>query len=135
MSSESVRPTKTGRAMQALSGMQSAAGSRAGAQEPHAPWTELGDHLESARKSILAEIRNYPPPIAACDQQFNDLLEQRGRIALELSRLAFLRREHSTSETDARALLDFLNASEFVPDELKTRLMQQLSQRAPARTG
>jgi hypothetical protein len=39
------------------------------------PWTEVADRLDEARRSILAEIRSYPPPITACDQQFNYLLE------------------------------------------------------------
>jgi hypothetical protein len=50
--------------------------------------------LESARKALQAqkqrtdeEIRSYPRPIAACDLQFNYLLEERARIARELGRL------------------------------------------------
>jgi hypothetical protein len=34
--------------------------------------------LERAR--IVAEIRAYPPPIPACDAQFNWLLERRAEI-------------------------------------------------------
>lgn len=49
---------------------------------------ELRDQLEQAKRAILQEIRNYPRPIAGCDQQFNYLLEERDRIADELSRLA-----------------------------------------------
>jgi hypothetical protein len=73
--------------------MPSAPQSRAGAPPVCAPWTELENHLKKARRSILAQIRNYPPPIAACDQQFNYLLEQRDRIAGALSRLASVRRQ------------------------------------------
>jgi hypothetical protein len=93
------------------------------------PWTELEDHLEDARKSILAEIRSYPPPIAACDQQFNYLLEQRERVAGELSRLSSMRRNASTAKTDAEALLEFINASDCIAHELRARLVQLLSQR------
>ena len=49
---------------------------------------ELRNQLETARRSILEEIRNYPRPIAGCDQQFNYLLEERDRILGELSRFA-----------------------------------------------
>jgi hypothetical protein len=108
--------------------MPSAAESRARAEAARSPWTELEDHLENARRSILAEIRSYPPPIAACDQQFNYLLEQRDRIAGELSRLASIRRNHSTRETDLEALVDFINASDCIAHELKAHLVQLLNQ-------
>jgi hypothetical protein len=103
------------------------------ATEPRAdaapsPWTALEEHLESARRSILAEIRNYPPPIAACDQQFNYLLEQRDQIARELSRLASIRRDNSR-DTDVEALLEFINASDCIGGELKAHLVQLLHQR------
>jgi hypothetical protein len=52
--------------------MQSPAEARESAEA--VPWAEFEDHLEGTRSAILAEIRNYPPPIAACDQQFNYLL-------------------------------------------------------------
>ena len=91
----------------------------------HLPWTEIEDHLENARKSILAEIRSYPPPIAACDQQFNYLLEQRDRLGGELSRLARMRR--NTSEADVNALVDFISASDCIAHELKAQLVQLLN--------
>ena len=90
------------------------------------PWDVIENHLGSARRSILAEIRNYPPPIAACDQQFNHLLEQRDRIARELSRLATLRQESSGGEVDIRRLIEFTNASDCMADAVKSQLVQQL---------
>jgi hypothetical protein len=95
----------------------------------HSPWAELEDHLENARKSILAEIRSYPPPIAACDQQFNYLLEQRDRIADELNRLACMRRNNSSQEADVRALADFIDASDCIAHEQKAQLVQLLNRR------
>jgi hypothetical protein len=109
--------------------MQSAAESSARAEAARSPWTELEDHFENARRSILAEIRNYPPPIAACDQQFNYLLEQRDRIAGELSRLASIRRDNLTMETDLKALIEFIKASDCIAHELKGHLVQLLNQR------
>jgi hypothetical protein len=109
--------------------MRSAAESSVRAEPARSPLTELEDHLENARRSILAEIRNYPPPIAACDQQFNYLLEQRDRIVGELSRLASIRRDNSARETDVKALIDFINASDCIAHELKRRLLQLLNQR------
>ena len=43
--------------------------------------------LEVERNRVCAEIASYPPPIPACDEQFNHLLEERDRISRELSRL------------------------------------------------
>ena len=111
------------------SGMPSAAESSVRVDAAHSPWTEIEDHLENAKSSILAEIRNYPPPIAACDQQFNYLLEQRDRIADELSRLASIRRDNLASETDVETLIDFINASDCIAHEVKGHLVHLLNQR------
>jgi hypothetical protein len=46
-------------------------------------WDRIRARLEAERHRIHEEIRSYPRPIAACDQQFNFLLEQRARVAEE----------------------------------------------------
>ncbi|MGD9721593.1 MAG: hypothetical protein AB7O59_06105 [Pirellulales bacterium] len=43
--------------------------------------------LDAERLRLYAEIRNYPTPIAGCDQQFNYLLEQQARVNGELARV------------------------------------------------
>jgi hypothetical protein len=48
---------------------------------------ELKGLLDKKKQTIFEEIKHYPRPIAACDQQFNHLLEQRMTILQELSRL------------------------------------------------
>ena len=48
--------------------------------------TILEEKLDEVKKSILS----YPPPIPACDAQFNYLLEQRDDLPRELARLAKL---------------------------------------------
>lgn len=130
-------PTMPGRAIGTPlggSGMPSPAESSVGAEAARLLWTELEDHLENVRRSILAEIRNYPPPIAACDQQFNYLLEQRDRIAGELSRLAALRRDNSARKTDVEALADFINASDCIAQEVKRHLLRLSDERLGQRT-
>lgn len=92
------------------------------------PWVELEEHLANARRSILAEIRSYPPPIAGCDQQFNYLLEQRDQIARDLNRLA------SIARGDGTALLHFIDTCDCIPRELRARLAQQLHERADSPT-
>lgn len=49
---------------------------------------ELKARLDARRAEVAAEIRSYPPPIPACDQQYNHLLKQRkdllrARLGLE----------------------------------------------------
>jgi predicted nuclease with TOPRIM domain len=51
------------------------------------PTEERVDELETEKRRINEEIRNYPTPIAACDEQFNSLLEEQARIVQELDRL------------------------------------------------
>ena len=50
-------------------------------------WQSLRRAIESLKDSVSAEIRNYPPPIPACDAHFNHLLELRRLLPLELARL------------------------------------------------
>jgi len=50
-------------------------------------WNEIRHHLEDLRRSLAAEIRNYPTPIPRCDAQFNHLYEQQARLARELDRI------------------------------------------------
>lgn len=45
------------------------------------------ESLEAEKRRLYEEIRNYPTPIAGCDQQFNHLLEQQARVVAELNRL------------------------------------------------
>ena len=42
-------------------------------------WNRIRAHLENEKTKIYEEIRNYPRPVPACDQQFNYLLEERAR--------------------------------------------------------
>ena len=44
--------------------------------------TEIAARLES----IYQQIKNYPTPIAGCDEQFDFLLTERGRLQKELER-------------------------------------------------
>jgi hypothetical protein len=45
------------------------------------------DELESEKRRINEEIRNYPTPIAGCDAQFNSLLEEQAKIVEKLDQL------------------------------------------------
>ena len=52
-----------------------------------APLRESEKLLEAEKRRLYEEIRNYPTPIAGCDQQFNYLLEQQARVAAALNRV------------------------------------------------
>ena len=78
--------------------------------------------LESQRNQILDEIRRYPPPIPACDAQFNYLLEKRDRLSVDLNRL------HNLSQGDdlADELAQFISQSTVIHDDLKQRFCLSL---------
>jgi hypothetical protein len=50
-------------------------------------WQQIRLVLERERDRIYEEITTYPPPIPACDAQFNHLLEQRERVSRDLARV------------------------------------------------
>ena len=50
-------------------------------------WHSLRLRLEALKETVAEEIRRYPPPIPACDAQFNRLLELRRLLPRELARL------------------------------------------------
>jgi hypothetical protein len=52
-----------------------------------AHWQEQKEILEREREHVLEEIRSYPTPIPACDEQFNWLLAERTRVARELEQV------------------------------------------------
>jgi hypothetical protein len=50
-------------------------------------WDALRLRLARLKDSVSAEIDNYPAPIAACDAQFNYLLERRQLLSEALAGL------------------------------------------------
>lgn len=89
-----------------------------------AAWSAVEKHLTEVRRSVLAEIRSYPRPIAGCDQQFNFLLERSWRVSDELARLAATR--------DPDALIGFISASPCIDQAFRARLLSALNAAAPA---
>ena len=51
------------------------------------PTKEREKFLEAEKRRLYEAIRNYPTPIAGCDQQFNYLLEQQAQVIAELHRI------------------------------------------------
>ena len=86
----------------------------------------IREHLENERHRVNEEIRHYPPPIPACDAQFNYLLEERVKIHQELDRLNALAREGLTA-SDRRTLIDeFIAGSNYVNAELEQSIRSSL---------
>jgi hypothetical protein len=52
-----------------------------------AAWSELKSYLDRRSKELSEEVRNYPTPIARCDEQLTKLIEQRGRAINQLKLL------------------------------------------------
>lgn len=77
-------------------------------------WQQIQQHLRQQQAAIIAEIRSYPPPIPACDAQFNYLLEQRTAIRQELRRAETLAHGNRSQANPGQTLADFVEASSFL---------------------
>ncbi len=94
-----------------------------------AAWQAIRDQLLAKQNQLYEEIANYPPPIPACDQHFNYLLEQRTAIALELRRQKALA-EKSLTSCDPVVLIDtFVESSIYLNDDAKHRVRACLPHR------
>lgn len=51
------------------------------------PLRERKKWLEAEKKRLFEELRNYPSPVAACDQQLAELLEKQALITAELNHI------------------------------------------------
>jgi hypothetical protein len=79
---------------------------RSGTQD----WARLRAAIEALLDEATRDIRAYPPPIPACDAQFNHLLELRQGLPGELARLDALTRAGDGN------VLDFIETSPFRAD-------------------
>ena len=80
-------------------------------------WQSMRRAIEALYDDVVAEIRNYPPPIPACDAHFNHLLDLRRLLPKELDRL------------DAAAADDALTVDAFIR---QSPCAEALSKRVPA---
>jgi hypothetical protein len=81
-------------------------------------WTRLRDHLQSLTSAIQDEIRNYPTPIAGCDQQFNYLLEKRDQLIEQTSRI-----NEAISRGNMRLARTIVRASGHIDEEVKASVV------------
>lgn len=90
-----------------------------------AVWQEIRGPFEEARRLIDAEIRAYPPPIPACDAQFNHLMAQRARLTRDLGRLDNAADGHLVGDDAAVWLAEFLESATYLEDAARRRIEQQ----------
>ncbi len=88
--------------------------------------------LQAEKRRIVGEIREYPRPIAACDLQFNALLEKRAGILRELERLDDAIEQCARLE-DWRWLDELVYSTCFLDDETRQRLASGVGEGVDAR--
>ncbi|WP_420628818.1 hypothetical protein [Candidatus Leptofilum sp.] len=89
-------------------------------------WQAIEAHLTQEKQRIFDEIVNYPPPIPACDVQFNFLLAERAEILQALRQLhGILGAEQSVAD-QARAMHSFVESCQFFDDALQASLLAKL---------
>jgi hypothetical protein len=98
-------------------------------------WTTIRLRLETEKTRIYEAIGNYPAPIAACDQQFNYLLEERTRISQELDRLKEATAADLTLEESIQRMDEFIRSSVYIDPEaaqsIRSSLKGELSRLYP----
>ncbi len=92
-------------------------------------WADVLNCLQTEKKRLYDEIRHYPTPITACDQQFNYLLEQQACISGELTRLHKAIAETDSPEDPLAAVGEFVESSECIDAETRERLRSRLTER------
>lgn len=70
-------------------------------------WTGVLSELRAQKSAVLEAIGGYPPPIPACDVQFNSLLETRADLTADIKRAHRLAGARGSS-------LEFVQQSRFL---------------------
>jgi hypothetical protein len=93
-------------------------------------WDRIRTHLVSEKHRIYEEIRNYPRPVAGCDQQFNYLLEERARISAELERMDRDCVESLTRGNPLELVEEFIRSSAYLNQDAAWRIRSHLEERS-----
>ena len=91
-------------------------------------WDKIRAQLETEKIRIYEVIGNYPPPIAACDQQFNYLLEERTRISRELDSLNKASIASLTIEDSIKLIDAFIRSSGYIDPEAEQTIRSYLKE-------
>jgi hypothetical protein len=90
-------------------------------------WSHIQQHLEAEKTRIFQEIRHYPPPIPACDVQFNRLLEERVTILQALDWVNSIHKKELTISEQLESLNAFINSSHHLSREVVENIRQSLA--------
>lgn len=77
--------------------------------------------LDTLKRAVTTEIRNYPQPIAGCDAQIPALWEKRDGLVSELNRLAAL-----INDPSPRKLQQFVAFSVWLETEEKRKFAETI---------
>jgi hypothetical protein len=95
-----------------------------------AAWSELKTLLDRRSKELIEEVRNYPTPIARCDEQLTKLIEQRA-AAIDQLKLVTQAAPARSNQAERRRLAALeaylLRPRAFPDDEIETALRARLS--------
>lgn len=83
--------------------------------------------MESEKERIFQEIRRYPPPIPACDEQFNRLLEERATVLQEVGRVGGILKKALTAGEEIELLDEFVDSSRHLHHEVVENIRQSLT--------
>lgn len=87
-------------------------------------WHEIKEQLAAKKQQVIAEINEYPPPIPACDQQFNFLLEERTRLTRLVREVDAVFTENLSDANSVTRLASFIDSlNDF--DEQEKKLWQE----------
>ena len=89
-------------------------------------WDQIRVRLEIKKAHIYDEIGSYPPPIAACDQQFNFLLEERTSVSQELDELNEAAAASLTIQESIQQMERFIRSSRYVDPETERMIRSYL---------
>lgn len=79
--------------------------------------------LEQKRRKIAEEIRAYPPPIPACDAQFNYLLAERSKLSREIRELQEMKEDISLDKNNSKQFRAFIEKSVYVDSNILDKLL------------
>jgi hypothetical protein len=88
-------------------------------------WLDIASCLEEQKKRLYEEIKCYPTPIAACDQQFNYLLEQQANISKNLACLQVELKKTAPDKDSLGVLMDVIESA-CIDNAIKERFRSRL---------
>jgi chorismate mutase len=94
-------------------------------------WRQIQRHLQDEKVRLFQEIRSYPPPITACDAQFNGLLEERATVLRILGEVKSIAKQGRSRSEQIEWLGTLLSSSPRLNDKLAEQIRHTIAQLAP----